>query len=226
MNKFYKIYNKISDVTLLNKTYNYGMKIETINKLINSSVTKLDIGYNNLYEIGNNLTDIRESKLLLSVPSYGNLLELNTINNNSLLINLFVDSNINDIINKTRHNCRLYIPQSFDSKKIDDIFGKYTDHPKVEEIVVCSNHDIEFYIKKYRSTKKLSLHIQTNNYKEIYNILNNHIEYIKSINTSLDRQTLSTYKVAEIINYICDHQIYDLQTIKQLENIYRNSYLI
>lgn len=139
MNKYYKIYNKINDVTLRNtiKTLSKSDKNILIEKLIYSNIRNIEIGLTTVTELDNlntlgDIYKIRPSNFSTFIPykNFNELNKYNTFDNLSKLnlvtscsesflninMNMTLDDNIskiNKILNKTNLECKIYILSCF-----------------------------------------------------------------------------------------------------------------
>jgi hydroxymethylglutaryl-CoA lyase len=165
---------------------------------------------------------------------------------------------IDKIIQSTPFKVRLYISTCFGCpfegetnlghiKNISNIFEKYSAHPKIHEIVISDTigsydmKQLNEYMDMFGSTKKVSLHLHTDEMdSNIPDLISKYKYQLVSIDTSLGqiggcpsvakskvRPNLSTLKVAQIINSIEDKKIYNLEALVSLdelvrENIYSN----
>ena len=160
---------------------------------------------------------------------------------------------IHNIIKNTDLNCRIYISTCFGcpfegtlnkthQQNIDSVFELFVDNPKVKEIVISDtigNYSLEQvndYMKNYGATKKVSLHIHSDEMdSNIPKLLSKHLDELVSVDTSLGnvggcptvdkkivKPNLSTLRVATIINQLTKEQIYDLEQLQQVEQLVRD----
>lgn len=128
-------------------------------------------------------------------------------------------------------------------KNIDLIFDRFSHHEKTEEIVISDTiggydmDQLHYYMKKYNSSNRLSLHIHSHSEDmNIKKIIEKYGDQLVSIDTSLGnlggcpsvnssklKPNLSTLKVAYLINQITGKQVYDIDEILDLENLVRTT---
>jgi hypothetical protein len=83
-------------------------------------------------------------------------------------------------------------------------------------------NQLDEYVKLYKSTNKLSLHIHSHpEDSNIKTIIEKYGSHLVSIDTSLGN--LSTLKVAQIINQVMNESIYDTDELFELEFFVKKS---
>lgn len=159
---------------------------------------------------------------------------------------------IHGILKNTDLHCRIYISTCFGcpfegslnkthQQNIHNIFEQFVDNTKVKEIVLSDtigNYNLEQvnkYMQMYGSTKKVSLHIHSDEMDpNIPKLLSQHLDELISIDTSLGnvggcpsvdkkvvKPNLSTLQVATIINQLTKENIYDLDQLQQVDQLVR-----
>jgi isopropylmalate/homocitrate/citramalate synthase len=155
---------------------------------------------------------------------------------------------IDKILENSRKKFRLYVSCCFgcpiegvtSTKHLNNlhlIINKYAQNPIIDEIVLSdtigsySMSQLDDYMRLYKSSQKISLHIHSDEYdKNIKKIIQNYSSDIISLDTSMGniggcpsvekskvKPNLSTLKVAEIINEFDNKPIYNLKELASLE---------